>query len=215
MSEPFNGSYLHSAQAPEAVFWKPAESFRFVDENGTRGVLVLHRDGRVEVGAHLTPDEAGQRVFEMLRDLWRQHMGEPAKSARYEPTDEQRLHSPLLVACAHAGMTEWAVIQALFSQNQTLHGMATRLAPFQPIGAIHSGGKVYMNPKADALAAEGHARESAKMEREAWVQFIRAERVLIGGGMSGAAEGALARYEAAKQALRDLGIPVDALLEER
>ena len=52
-----------------------AKSLRFVDENGTRDVLVLHRDGRVEIGAHLTPDEAGQKVFEILKGLWAQHMG--------------------------------------------------------------------------------------------------------------------------------------------
>ncbi len=58
------------------TFWsQPSTSFRFVDENGTRDVLVLHRDGRVEVGSHLTPDDAGRKVFESLRSLWAQHMG--------------------------------------------------------------------------------------------------------------------------------------------
>lgn len=57
------------------TFRPPPTSFRFVDEYGAREVLVLHRDGRVEIGAHLTPDEAGQKVFEILKTLWAQHMG--------------------------------------------------------------------------------------------------------------------------------------------
>jgi len=64
-----NGAYLLSGS------WPPPASFCFLDENGTRNVLILHRDGRVEIGNHLTPDEAGQKVFEMLRALWGQYMG--------------------------------------------------------------------------------------------------------------------------------------------
>jgi len=65
-------------------FHEPPKSFRFVDENGAREVLVLHRDGRVEIGAHLTPDAAGQKVFEVLRALWAQHMGAPPPSTSQE-----------------------------------------------------------------------------------------------------------------------------------
>ena len=37
------------------------------------------RVDRVEIGAHLTPDEAGQKVFEILKGLWAQHMGATAE----------------------------------------------------------------------------------------------------------------------------------------
>lgn len=74
-----------------AIGRPPPTSFRFVDENGTRDVLVLHRDGRVEIGAHLTPDEAGQRVFEILRDLWARHMGAPEPSEDDDKVDTRAL----------------------------------------------------------------------------------------------------------------------------
>lgn len=47
----------------------------------------------------------------------------------------------------------------------------------------------------------------------AWARLLRAERLYIGGAMRGNFD-AHTELEAAKQALRDLGVPVDALLEE-
>lgn len=46
------------------------------------------------------------------------------------------------------------------------------------------------------------------IERKAWARLVRAERAFIGG------TGSLAEYDAAKQALHDLGVDVDKLLEE-
>ena len=75
-----SGLRVVSTTSPGFTFARPTpKSFRFVDENGAREVLVLHRDGRVEIGAHLTPDEAGQKVFEILKGLWAQHMGATAE----------------------------------------------------------------------------------------------------------------------------------------
>ena len=73
-----SGLRVVSTTSPGFTFARPTpKSFRFVD--GAREVLVLHCDGRVEIGAHLTPDEAGQKVFEILKGLWAQHMGATAE----------------------------------------------------------------------------------------------------------------------------------------
>lgn len=71
---------------------------------------------------------------------------------------------------------------------------------------------VYDASAAKALREAIFMLDRAAKERAAWARLVKAERAYIDSGATGDAERAIVRYAAAKQALRDLGVDVDALL---
>ncbi len=70
----------------------------------------------------------------------------------------------------------------------------------------------------EAISQErSEAVESVRVERLAWARFVRANdaiRVAACLGDTTLFAEEMKKYEAARQALRDLGVDVDALMEE-